>query len=33
MFDGVNGTHEAHINAIADAGITLGCNAEGTLYC
>ena len=25
--------HEPNINAIADAGITLRCNAEGTLYC
>ena len=27
------GTHEPNINAIADAGVTLGCNPEGTLYC
>jgi len=25
--------HEANINYIADLGITLGCNAEGTLFC
>jgi len=33
VFDDVSGSHEANINAIADAGITLGCNPEGTLYC
>ncbi len=32
-FDDVSGTHEANINAIADAGITLGCNSDGTLFC
>jgi virginiamycin B lyase len=32
-FDDVSGTHEANINAIAEAGITLGCNPEGALYC
>jgi beta-lactamase superfamily II metal-dependent hydrolase len=32
-FDDVSGPHEANINAIADAGVTLGCNPEGTLYC
>ena len=26
-------THEDNINTIALAGITVGCNAEGTLYC
>ncbi len=26
-------THEGMIEAIAAAGITLGCNPEGTLYC
>ena len=25
--------HHANITAIAEAGITLGCNVEGTLYC
>ncbi len=25
--------HEANINYIADLGITIGCNAEGTLFC
>ncbi len=33
VFDDVSGTHEANVNAIADAGITVGCNPEGTLYC
>ena len=32
-FADVSGSHEPNINAIADAGITLGCNPEGTLYC
>jgi hypothetical protein len=32
-FADVSGPHEANINAIADAGVTLGCNPEGTLYC
>lgn len=32
-FADVSGTHEPNINAIADAGVTLGCNADGTLYC
>ena len=32
-FDDVFGTHEPNVNALADAGITLGCNAEGTLFC
>lgn len=32
MFEDVTGVHEANINAIAEAGITLGCNPEGTLY-
>ena len=25
--------HEANINALRSAGVTLGCNAEGTLFC
>ena len=25
--------HEANINFIADAGVTVGCNLAGTLYC
>ena len=25
--------HEANINYIADLGITIGCNAAGTLFC
>ena len=33
IFDDVSGVHEGNINAIADAGVTLGCNPEGTLYC
>lgn len=32
-FVDVRGTHAAAINAIAEIGITLGCNADGTLYC
>ena len=32
-FADVAGTHAGNINAIAEAGITLGCNADGTLYC
>ena len=32
-FSDVSGTHEPNINAIADAGITLGCDSSGTLYC
>ncbi len=32
-FADVSGTHTANINALAEAGITLGCNADGTLYC
>ena len=26
-------THEANINALRGAGVTMGCNAEGTLFC
>ncbi|MDJ0925933.1 MAG: S-layer homology domain-containing protein [Acidimicrobiia bacterium] len=33
VFDDVIGVHEGNINAIAAAGITVGCNLEGTLYC
>ena len=32
-FSDVSGTHLGAINAIADAGISLGCNADATLYC
>ncbi|MDF1596565.1 MAG: S-layer homology domain-containing protein [Acidimicrobiia bacterium] len=32
-FSDVSGTHAANINAIAEAGVTLGCNPAGTLYC
>jgi hypothetical protein len=32
-FSDVSGSHTANINAIAEAGITLGCNPAGTLYC
>ena len=32
-FADVAGTHVANVNAVADAGITLGCNADGTLFC
>ena len=33
VFDDVDGFHEGNINAIAAAGITLGCNPAGTLFC
>lgn len=33
QFGDVSGTHAGNINAIAKAGVTLGCNADGTLYC
>ena len=29
----VSGTHEPNINAIADAGVTLGCTPDGMYYC
>jgi hypothetical protein len=32
-FSDVSGSHTANINAIAEAGITLGCNPAGTLFC
>jgi len=32
-FTDVGGVHAANIAAIAEAGITLGCNPGGTLYC
>jgi hypothetical protein len=32
-FTDVDGTHAGNINAIAEEGITLGCNAAGTRYC
>jgi glucose/arabinose dehydrogenase len=32
-FSDVSGTHAGNVNAIAEAGISLGCNAEGTLFC
>jgi hypothetical protein len=31
--DDTGNTHESNINKIADAGISLGCNPEGTNYC
>ena len=31
--DDAGNTHEAAINAVAEAGITLGCDSTGTLYC
>ena len=31
--DDTGNFHEANINAVAAAGITLGCNASGTMYC
>ena len=32
-FADVSGVHLANINALALEGVTLGCNAEGTLFC
>ncbi len=32
-FEDVSGTHLAAVNAIALEGITLGCDAQGTLFC
>jgi hypothetical protein len=32
-FADVSGVHVGNINAIAGAGITLGCDADGTLFC
>ena len=32
-FSDVDGTHAGNINAIAEEGITLGCDAAGTRYC
>ena len=32
-FDDVSGTHAGNINAVANAEVTLGCDADGTLYC
>ena len=32
-FNDVSGTHTANINALAEAGVTLGCNPAGTLFC
>ena len=32
-FDDVSGVHLANINALAEEGVTLGCNAGGTLFC
>jgi hypothetical protein len=32
-FADVSGTHTADINALAEAGITLGCNEDGSLFC
>jgi len=32
-FSDVSGIHTANINALAEAGITLGCNASGTDFC
>ncbi|HEY7703939.1 MAG TPA: PQQ-dependent sugar dehydrogenase [Acidimicrobiia bacterium] len=33
QFADVEGIHEPNVNAIADAGITQGCNQAGTLFC
>ena len=33
QFIDVSGTHETSIAAVAAAGITLGCNTDGTLFC
>jgi hypothetical protein len=32
-FSDVSGTHAANINAVAAAGVTLGCDAAGTRFC
>ena len=32
-FDDVSGVHEGNINAIAEEGVTLGCDQAGTLFC
>ena len=32
-FDDVSGTHAGNVNAIAEAGISLGCNLDGDLFC
>lgn len=32
-FTDVSGVHEPNVNALAEAGITLGCDASGTRYC
>lgn len=32
-FEDVSGPHEPNINAIADAGVTRGCEASGTRFC
>ena len=32
-FADVSGSHEGNINAIAEAGVTFGCNLDGTLFC
>lgn len=32
-FDDVTGVHAANINAVADAGITLGCTGDGSRFC
>ncbi len=32
-FSDVTGVHEANVNALAEAEITLGCDASGTRYC
>ena len=32
-FADVSGVHEGNINAIAEAGVTLGCDEAGTLFC
>jgi plastocyanin len=32
-FDDVSGVHEGNINAIAEEGVTLGCDEAGTLFC
>ena len=33
IFSDVSGIHEPNVNALYDAGITKGCNAEGTNFC
>ena len=33
VFNDVSGIQEASINAVSQAGVTVGCNPEGTIFC